>query len=220
MPHTVLLDLDGTLIDSNDAHAACWVEALAEFRHTVEFARVRQLIGKGGDKVLPELTGISKESPAGREIADRRTALFLDRYMPQLKPFPQAKALLQRMREHGWQLVVATSAHEKELGRLLKRLDIEDLLRDTTSSSEAEHSKPDQDIIEAALRKSGADPKSTIMLGDTPYDIEAASRAQVPSVALRCGGWQDHDLRGAIAIYDSPAALLTEFAQSPFGRRD
>jgi HAD superfamily hydrolase (TIGR01509 family) len=216
--HTVLLDIDGTLIDSNDAHAACWVEALAAFGHRVEFARVRKLIGMGGDKLLPELTGISKDSDDGRTIAARRQSLFIERYVQHLKAFPKAKSLLRRMREQHLELVVATSAHEQELDRLLELLDAGELLRDTTSSSEAKHSKPDQDIIEAALHKCGSDASEALMLGDTPYDIEAAGRMHVPTVALRCGGWSDEALKDAIAIYDSPSDLLARYNHSPFAR--
>lgn len=216
--HVALLDIDGTLIDSNDAHAACWVEALARFGYNVEFARVRRLIGKGGDKLLPEVSGLDKDSERAKEILEYRRSLFLDRYVPRLRPFADARALLVRMREQGLELVVATSAHEQELDPLLQVLDAKELLSRTTSSSDANHSKPDRDIIEVALSKCGANPEDAIMLGDTPYDIEAAARARVPTVALRCGGWNDDELRGALAVYDDPADLLCRFAESPLAQ--
>src|SRR5687768_18551728 len=100
----VLLDIDGTLVDSNDAHALAWVDALTEAGHDVTFDRVRRLIGKGGDKLLPELTRIDKESPRAKEIEERRSEIFRKNYLPKLRPFPGAKALLERMHEEGLRL--------------------------------------------------------------------------------------------------------------------
>ena len=148
MPKTkaALLDVDGTLVDSNDAHARAWVRALAELGHDVAYERVRALIGKGGDKLLPETIGVESDSREGKSITARRSALF-----------------------------------------------------------EA-----------AALRSAGCDPSEAIMLGDTPYDVEAATRAGVAAVALRCGGWSDDALAGAAAIYDDPRDLLAHLGSSPF----
>jgi HAD superfamily hydrolase (TIGR01549 family) len=216
----VLLDVDGTLIDSNDAHAHAWVEALAEFGHHVEFQRTRDLIGTGGDKLLPELTGIEKESPQGKQISERRTDLFKQRYLPTLKPFPAARALLEALRELGLKLVVASSASSDELGELLEVAGVDDLIERKTSSSDAKESKPDPDIVEAAVASAGCSAEEAVMRGDTPYDVMAASRAGVAIVALRCGGWDDEALRGAVAIYDDPQDLLARLESSPFRAAD
>ncbi len=214
----VLLDLDGTLVDSNDAHALAWVEALTEDGHRdVTFDRVRWLIGKGGDKLLPELTGIDKESARGKDIQKRRSEIFKRTYLPQLRPFPGARALLQRMHDDGLRLVAATSANEDEMEALLEKTGAADLFFRATSSDEADRSKPDPDIVHAALRKAGCRPGAAIMLGDTPYDVDAAGKAGVRLVAVRSGGWPDEKLRGAVAIYDSPESLLAQYEQSPFG---
>jgi HAD superfamily hydrolase (TIGR01509 family) len=212
----VILDVDGTLVDSNDAHAHAWVEALAEAGHRVEFARVRELIGKGGDKLLPEVSGIEKESEQGAALSKRRGELFKQRYLGQLKPFPQTRALIERLRAEGLQVVVASSAQADELGPLLDAAGVRDLIESETSSSDAERSKPDPDIIQAALDKLGMLPEEALMLGDTPYDVEAAAKANVPTIALRCGGWGDADLADALAIYQDPADLLAHFDDSPF----
>lgn len=215
---TVLLDIDGTLIDSNDAHAACWVEALAEFGIGAEFSAVRRLIGKGGDKLLPELTGIAIDSTMGQAISKRRSILFMEQYVANLRAFSGTRELLSRLHAQGLRLVVATSAQEQELERLVQIAGADGLLYEATSSSEVENSKPDPDIIQVALGKASANADETLMLGDTPYDIEAAARAGVRTVALRCGGWDDQALSGAIAIFDNPEQLLAQYEQSPFAQ--
>lgn len=218
-PGAALLDVDGTLIDSNGAHASAWSDALGEFGHAVPAARIRPLIGMGGDKLLPRVTGISAESPAGIGISERRTEIFRRNYLPAIKPFPGVRSLLERMRGEGLKLVVATSATGDELGGLLDVAGIEDLLDGATSSSDAEESKPDPDIVEAAMARTGCESSRIVMLGDTPYDVEAARRAGIRIVAVRCGGWGDADLKGAAAVYDDPADLLARFNESPFARQ-
>ncbi len=122
------------------------------------------------------------------------------------------------MHETGLKLVVASSAAADELEQLLEIAGATDLVEKRTSSSDAEHSKPDPDIVQVALESAGVDPSEAIMLGDTPYDIQAATKAGVRLVAVRCGGWDDDDLKGAIAIYDAPADLLAHYDTSPFAR--
>jgi phosphoglycolate phosphatase-like HAD superfamily hydrolase len=143
MIRAVLLDIDGTLIDSNDAHARAWVDAFAEFGRTVPFERVRPLIGKGGDKLMPEVSGLDSESGEGKRISERRAALFRERYLPTIKPFPRATELLERLRADGINLVVATSAKKDELEPLLAICDASRLISARTSSDDAENSKPD-----------------------------------------------------------------------------
>jgi HAD superfamily hydrolase (TIGR01509 family) len=215
-PTGVLLDVDGTLVDSNDAHAHAWVRALAEAGVTVEFATVRRRIGKGGDKLLPEVSGIDSESPKGRAISDRRGEIFQTEYLPKLRPFPGAKELLARMQRDGLQLAVASSSRKDELKGLLRVCGANEFIEASTSSDDAEHSKPDPDIVRAALDRLDHPPDRVILLGDTPYDVEASRRAGIRVVALRCGGWGDADLEGAVRVYDDPADLLARFDESPF----
>ena len=213
---TVLLDVDGTLIDSNDAHARAWVDVCEEFGKECDYDEIRAMIGMGGDKLMPKAFGIDHDSREGKKMSERRSEIFLERYLPTLKPFPKARDLLVRMRADGHALVVATSAKSDEMAKLLEVAGVGDLLEEATSSSDAENSKPDPDIVEAALRKSEAAAEDAIMLGDTPYDIAAASGAGVAIVAVRCGGWADEDLGGAIATYADPADLLRRDDESPF----
>jgi len=218
MLRAVLLDVDGTLVDSNDAHARAWVDAFVEFGHSVPFERVRPLIGKGGDKIMPEVIAIDSESPEGKRIAERRAAIFRGRYLPGLKPFPRVAELLERMRTDGLLLQVASSAKQAELTPLLEICGATSFVTGKTSSDDAEESKPDGDIVAAALSRAGVTAQQAVMLGDTPYDIEAAKRVEVRTVALRSGGWKDADLASAVAIYADVSDLLHRYADSPFVR--
>jgi HAD superfamily hydrolase (TIGR01509 family) len=213
----VILDLDGTLIDSNDAHARAFVEAGRELGFTdVSFHEVRWLIGMGGDKLIPKVFGVDSESDSGKRISERKGEIFKERFLGELAPTPGARALLERLREDGLRLIIATSASDDDKGKLLARAGVEDLVDETTSASDVEESKPAPDLVEAALDLAGAPSERVVMVGDTPYDIEAAARAGVPVIAVRCGGWADEDLSGALAIYDDPAHLLREYDSSPF----
>jgi HAD superfamily hydrolase (TIGR01509 family) len=205
---TVLLDVDGTLVDSNDAHAAAWSEAFtAHGRHHPPHT-IRPLIGMGGDKLLQELAALDSESAEGKAIADTRTDIFKTRYLPMLSPTPGAAALVAWLLRSGLTIVVATSARREELDGLLDICDAAELADQATTSDDAERSKPDPDIISAALALVGASAGRAVLIGDTPYDVEAATRAGVATIAVRCGGWNDAALEGAAAIYDHPLQLL------------
>jgi HAD superfamily hydrolase (TIGR01509 family) len=219
-PRGVLLDIDGTLLDSNDAHAASWVDALTRFGYDIPFERVRPLVGMGSDKLVPELTGHAHESPKGKQLVETKKSIFEQRYLPHLRPTPGARQLLERIVADGLTVVIATSAGPDEMRALLERAGVADLIHDATSSGDVENSKPDPDVVGAALRKGRLRPDEALMIGDTPYDIEAAANVDVLTIALRCGGWwDDHALRGAIAIYDDPADLLAHHDESPLARR-
>jgi len=203
----VLFDVDGTLIDSNGAHAEAWAQAFREHGVAVDAARVRPLIGMGGDKLLPAVANVSEDSALGQRVARRKKAIF-DSFLQALKPTRGARPLLEFLRDHGVDLVIATSADGQELDALLERGGVEDLFPKRTSKDDAQESKPDPDVVQAALRKSHASRERAVMVGDTPYDLEAARRAGIAAVALRCGGyWSDADLTGALEILDDPAAL-------------
>jgi phosphoglycolate phosphatase-like HAD superfamily hydrolase len=210
----VILDVDGTLVDSNDAHARAWVEAFEAEGITVPFDRVRRCIGMGGDKLMPDVSGISEDSPQGAHIAERRADIFKKKYLPHIQPFARVRELLERFANDGLALAVASSAKEDELKPLLARAGAEDLISARTSSDDAEKSKPDPDIVEAALAE--VKTRRAVMLGDTPYDIAAASNAGIPIVALECGGWTRKELIGAVAVYRDAEDLLAQYAASPF----
>lgn len=212
----VVLDVDGTLVESNAAHARAWVNALAESGRDVKLETVLRCIGMGSDKLLPEVARIEKDSPEGKQLTQRRSAIFREQELPNLRPTPGAQALLQRLHDEGMHLVVASSAEADELEALLDVAGARELVEETTSSDEAEQSKPDPDIVQAALQKLGVPPSECLMLGDTPYDVEAALRAGLRIVGVRSGGWDDAGLHGAVAVYADPADLLAHLEASPF----
>jgi len=213
--HAVIFDVDGTLVDSNDAQARSWVDALKEFGYSVPYEKVRPLIGMGGDKVLPETIGVQKDSEKGKQISKRRGEIFKEKYLPNVQPFPDAQKLLDRMRKQGLKLAIATSAQPDELRPLLQIVGAADLIEDKTSARDVKSSKPDPDVMQVALKRVGYPPNEVVMIGDTPYDIEAARKAGFGTIAFRCGGWSDSDLAGAIAIYNDPADLLAHYDSSP-----
>jgi len=217
--NAILLDIDGTLVDSNDAHAHAWVAAFTESGVTVDFARVRRCIGMGGDKLMPEVSGITEDSPQGRRIGKRRGEIFTAEWLPRLRPFRDVERLVTALNDRGFSIVAASSAKKTELRALLEIAGVAAMLEGATSSDDAEESKPDPDIIEAALKQAHAEPGEAVMVGDTPYDVEAATRAGVATIAFRCGGWRDEDLSGAVAIYDGAWDLFARLDDSPIGRK-
>ena len=214
----VILDVDGTLVDSNAAHARAWVDAFARHGIAVPFEKVRRAIGMGGDKLMPAVSGIPEDSDRGQAISAERSELFKSTCLSQVRAFPRVRELLERFVADGLTLAVASSAQEDELGTLLEIANVSDLIPARASSDDAERSKPDPDIVEAALREARADRARTIMLGDTPYDVEAASRARIEIVGVECGGWSRANLRGAVQVFASPAELLERYAQTVFAR--
>ncbi len=213
----VLLDIDGTLVDSNVAHASAWSDAFARFGRRHATAEILPLVGKGGDKVLRELAALDHQSGEGQKISEARAEIFRTRYLPTLKPTPGAAAFVAWLIRSRLTVVVATSAQQAEVRALLAICGGEALAAGATTSDDATHSKPDPDIVVAALAKSRSSPERAVMMGDTPHDIEAARRAGLATIAFRCGGWDDVALRGAIAIYDDPQQLLDRLSQSPLG---
>lgn len=210
----VLLDVDGTLLDSNDAHAHAWLDALRGHGKDVPFDLVRSKIGMGGDKLLKEVAGIDDQSVAGKLLVERRAAVLRAHYLPDLGPTPGARALVQRLLSRRLRCLVVTSASRDELADLLRQAAVADLLPDAITADDADASKPDPDLVRAALERLGLGPREVVMLGDTPYDILAARRAGVSTIAFRSGGCKDRDLEGAIAIYDDPADLVSRLEQS------
>ena len=214
----VIFDVDGTLVDSNDAHAQSWVETFAEAGYDVPFHVVRPLIGMGGDKLLPRTIGVSNDSEEGKKLTKRRSEIFCEKYLPRLQPLKGSRDLVKRVRSDGLKAIVATSAKDEELRGLLKAAQVEDLMQEKATASDAKKSKPDPDIIQAAIEESGVSPSELVMIGDTPYDIEAAIRAHVAPIGFRSGGWTDQELEGAVEIYDGPADLLQHYDSSAIAR--
>ncbi len=210
----VLFDIDGTLVNSNDAHAESWVLAFSAHGITVDPITVRRCIGMGGDQLMPAVSELTEDSPLGRKIAARRGEIFRADFLPHLAPLPGASELVDAVKALGLRAVAASSASREDLLPLLEVAGVKSLLDDWTSSDDADESKPAPDIVEAALDRAHAAPGQAVMIGDTPYDIAAARSAGVRVIAFRSGGWIDPDLVGAIEIYDGPWDLLKRIEAS------
>lgn len=218
MVRGILLDVDGTIVLSNDAHAWAWVEVFAEYGYDIPFEKVRPLIGMGGDQLLPALIPeLNAEEGLGKRISDRRREIFLSKYASTLRPAPGARALVEKMLQSGFRIIISSSANEEELDTLLKAAEVSDLHIEATTASDVEKSKPAPDVVAAALEEIQMKPGEVFMLGDTPYDISAAQKCQVPVIAIRCGGFPEEQLKGAVAVYNDPQDLLNHYQESPLG---
>ncbi|MGU3417049.1 HAD family hydrolase [Methylobacterium sp. D54C] len=218
----VIFDIDGTLLDSVDLHARAWVEAFAHFGVQTGFAEVRRQIGKGGDELMPVFLSEERIAREGETIEAYRSDLFKRRYLSEVRPFPGVRPLFEHIRSAGLKIALASSGKRSEVEHYTEILEIGDLVDVATSSDDADRSKPHPDIFEAALAKlDGVPPDAIIVVGDTPYDAEAAAKAGLRTVGLLCGGFPEADLRaaGCAAIYRDPEDLLDRFAKSPLAGR-
>jgi HAD superfamily hydrolase (TIGR01549 family) len=214
----VVFDIDGTLVDSVDLHARAWQEAFARFGKEVAYERVRYQIGKGGDQLMPVFLSEAELERFGAELEKYRGELFKREYLPRVKAFPRVRELFERIRRDGKRIALASSAKGDELEAYKKIADIEGLVEEETSKDDVEQSKPHPDIFEAALARLGDPPPSrVIVVGDTPYDAEAAGKASLRTIGFLCGGFPEEDLRaaGCIRIYKDAADLLARYAESP-----
>jgi len=217
MIKAILFDVDGTLIDSNDLHAAAWREAFLHFGVDIPHEHVRSQIGKGGDNLIPALLPPELVEEKGEEIDTFRGDLFKRGYLPRVVPFPKVRDLFERLAADGKTIVLASSAKAEELHFHLGVIGAEDLVSATTSADDVASSKPDPDIFAAALKKAGVtDASEAVVVGDTPYDVAAARKAGLRTIALRSGGFPDEALReaGAVEIWDDPADLLANYDRS------
>lgn len=213
----VLCDIDGTLIDSNVQHAESWQRTFAHFGIPATFEEVLRQIGKGSDNLIPVFVPNKGErEKLEPKLKEFRKKLFHREYIETIQPFPKSRELLQRMITQGLCVAVASSTDKEDLPKLKQIARIEDLIEKETTAGDAAHSKPEPDIFQAAMGKLGLRREEVLALGDTPWDIEAAAKASVQTVAVTCGGWSRKDLSNAIAVYDDPAQLLREFEHSPF----
>jgi HAD superfamily hydrolase (TIGR01509 family) len=211
----IIFDIDGTLLDSNDAHAKAWQEACKRHGFEVDYETIRNAIGMGSDQLLPAVCGVDSESKMGKALSDAKGEIFEAKYLENLVPFPNARELAETLANRGLRIAVASSAGKEELSVFLRRIGIASLLESKTSADDIENSKPAPDVVLAALDKLSLAPDEAIMIGDTPFDIAAAEKAGVATIAVRSGGWKDRDLRGASAIYDDASDLLAKLDTSP-----
>lgn len=214
----VLLDIDGTLVDSNGYHVEAWAEAFRSEGHVIGSAAIHAQIGKGGDHLVPALLPHASRIERQR-IADAHDDLFKRRFLAKVRPFTRATDLVRAIRARGLKVVLASSASQEELDHYTKLLGIADLVDATTTIDDVKSSKPSPDIFSAAVQKVGAEPSDAMVVGDSPYDIDAATRSGISAIALRSGGFTDDWLAGAVAIYDDVSSLLAHLEGSPLERR-
>ena len=218
MIQAVIFDLDGTLVDSNKLHVASWERAFRHFEKRFSLEALRRQIGKGSDQYLPEFLNAEEMRTLGKKIDAYRSELFTKEYLPRVKPFPKVRELFERIKRDGKRIVLATSSKKSESKIYKKLLDIADLIDAETTADDADKSKPSPDILVAALHKvQDPPPQKVLVVGDTPYDVEAAQKLRIKTIGLLCGGCSADRLIavGAIAIYRDPADLLEQYDSSP-----
>lgn len=206
-----VLDVDGTLVDSNYQHAMAWYRALRSLGETYPIWRIHRLIGMGGDNLLTELAGEEVEARIGDQARERQ-GREVDALLDEIAPLPGARELLVALKRRGHRVVLASSGQQRHVDFALDLLDARDLADAWTSSADADATKPAPDLLEAALEKLGAPQDApSVMVGDTPFDVAAAGKLGMPTIVVRSGGFGDDELRvaGAVAIYDTPGDLMT-----------
>ena len=220
MIEAVLCDIDGTLVDSNWLHAWAWKDAFAQIDIDVSLEDVRRQIGKGGDELIPVFVPWWKREAVEQPLKRYRELVFRQNFLGQVRPFPHVRELLQRMKEAGIKVSLASSAHQEDLEDYKRIANIDDLVEKSSSADDANRSKPHPDIFQATLKKLGVEAKNALALGDTPYDAEAAGKAKVWTVGVTSGGWTKSELlaAGCIEVYQDVAELLNNFEHSAFAR--
>jgi HAD superfamily hydrolase (TIGR01509 family) len=219
----VIFDVDGTLIDSNGLHSAAWVETFRHFGVAVDVDDVRRQMGKGGDQLMPSFLPPELIRQDGSRIDRFQVDLFERAYLPRARPFPGVRALFERVRAAGQGIVLASSSRAEEVAHYASLAGIADLIDGATSADDAARSKPYPDIFQAALRRlRGVRPSEAVVVGDSPFDAEAARNAELRTVGVLCGGFTVDALvsAGCIAVYRDPCDLLDRYDASPLAGRD
>ncbi len=213
-----IIDIDGTLVDTNYHHAIAWYRAFRQHDHRVPIWRIHRHIGMGGDKLVEALVGEQAEREQGDDIRAAEGPLYLA-MIEEVEPLAGARELIEDLKRLGHTVVLASSAKEGEVEHYLDLLDARELADDWTSSSDVEETKPAPDLVESALEKAGAEPADAVMIGDTPWDIEAARKAGLPTLAVMTGGFSEAELRdaGALAVFETLEDLRAGLPETPLG---
>lgn len=219
MPVTAILDVDGTLVDTNYHHTLAWYRAFREQDITLPLWQIHRHIGMGGDQLVGALAGDDVEQKLGDEVR----ATEKDRYgelIDEVRPLPGARELIRRLKEEGNAVVLASSAKEDEVEHYLELLDARELADGWTSSADVEATKPEPDLVHSALEL-GSQHDDAVLVGDSVFDCEAAERAGVPTIGVLTGGFSEQELReaGAKCVFESPATMLENINSTPLSRR-
>jgi HAD superfamily hydrolase (TIGR01509 family) len=210
-----ILDIDGTLVDTNYQHALAWYRAFRKHDVVVPIWRIHRHIGMGGDQLLPALTDEDFEREHGDAVREDEKDLYMQ-MIDEVEPMRDARKLIEDLKARGHTALLASSAKQDEVEHYLDLLDARELADGWTSSADVEATKPEPDLVHSALEKAGADAEDAVMIGDTPFDIEAAKRAGVPTIAVMTGGFSEAELRdaGASAVFESVAELRERLAET------
>ncbi len=214
MGTAAILDVDGTLVDSNYQHSIAWYRAFREHELTLPVWRIHRHIGMGGDQLVPTLLGEELAAERGDGIRDAEKRLFAE-LIDEVAPLPGARELIEELKSRGHTVVLASSAHGDDVEHYLDLLDARELADEWTTSADVEATKPEPDLMAAALRKAGE--LSAVMVGDTNWDVEAATRAELKTVGVLSGGFSEGELReaGAVDVFESPAELRESLDRTP-----
>jgi HAD superfamily hydrolase (TIGR01549 family) len=216
MPLNAILDVDGTLVDTNYHHALAWHRALHAHGHPVQMWKVHRHIGMGGDQILDALIGSDAATEQGDAIREAEADAYGE-LIGEVEPMEGARELIERLRDAGASVILASSAKQEEVDHYLDLLEARELVDDWTTSDDVESTKPEPDLILAALEKAGDD-NPAVMVGDSVWDVKAAKAAGVPTMAVLTGGFSEAELRdaGASQVVESIAELDFEplFAES------
>jgi HAD superfamily hydrolase (TIGR01549 family) len=214
MPPIAILDVDGTLVDTNYHHAIAWYRAFTQSDVELPVWRIHRAIGMGGDQLVGALAGEKVEEESGDEIRAAEKALYMA-MINEVRPLPDARRLIETLKERGHKVVLASSAKQREIDHYLDLLDGRELADAWTSSADVEKTKPEPDLVVAALEKVGEG--DAVMIGDSIWDVEAAKRAGIPTIAVRTGGFGHDELEeaGAARVFESIGDLLDDWQETP-----
>ena len=212
-----ILDLDGTLVDTNYHHALAWYGAFRQHGVVLPVWRLHRHIGMGGDQLVPALAGEEFAEQHGDDVRAAEKALYLA-LIDETEPLEGAREFVETLKDRGHTVVLASSAKQNELDHYLDLLDVRELADDWTSSADVDATKPEPDLVFAALEKAGGG--AAVMVGDTTWDIEAAGRAGLDTIAVMTGGFSEQELReaGAVAVFESLEQLTERLDETPLAR--
>ncbi len=217
VPPAAILDIDGTLVDTNYHHAIAWYRAFRQHDELLPIWRIHRHIGMGGDHLVKALCGDDVDEEKGDDIRAAEKALYMA-LIVEVEPLQGARDLIADLKKRGHAVVLASSAKQKEVDHYLDLLDARELADGWTSSADVESTKPDPDLVQTALEKAGGG--EAVMVGDSTWDCEAAKRAGIETVAVLTGGFSEAELEeaGAVAVYQSIDELRRSIDQTPLGR--
>lgn len=215
MAEAALLDVDGTLIDANYQHALAWYRAFRAHGIVLPLWRIHRAVGMGGDQLVPALAGKRVDDEKGDEIRATRDRIYKGELIDEVAPLAGARDLIVALKDRGIRVVFASSSPEDEIEHYLGLLDARDVIDAWTTKDDVDATKPEPDLVVAALDKAGT--RSAVMVGDTPWDVEAASKAGVETVCVLTGGWSKQELReaGAVAVFESAEELCERLDETP-----